>query len=197
LIYPLLFRNTACQYFLHHIRLLKNLELGVRMLLGLGLLGVFAGAWALAVPQPAVMEAVVLVIPLIWLSVVDLDRFEIPELANVAVLLGGLVFSARPLWGVSLEVSIVLLAMLLFSILAEKWMGKTALGFGDVKLLGAGAAWVGALGVSSVILLASVAGIGFIVMMWRIGRRRFSAPLPFGPFIAAGLWATWLYGPVF
>ncbi len=167
------------------------------MWLGLGLLGVFAGAWGLAWPQPSALEALALGLPLIWLSVVDLDRFEIPDLASMAVLFGGLTFSAGPLWAVALEIVAVGLVMWLFAALAENWLGKTALGLGDVKLLAAGVAWVGALGITTVILLASVAGIGFIVMMWSAGRRRFDAALPFGPFIAMGLWATWLYGPIF
>ena len=166
------------------------------MWLGLGLMGVFGGGWALASPQPSAFEALVLGLPLIWLSVVDLDRFEIPDLANLGILLGGLSYGEGPLWGTVLESSVIFMIMFLFSIVAENWLGKTALGLGDVKLLGAGAAWVGVFGMSSVILLASVAGIGFIVMMWALRRRRFEAPLPFGPFIAMGLWATWLYGPV-
>ncbi len=167
------------------------------MWFGTGLAGLFISSLALAPSPPPILDAVVLGFPLIWLSVVDLDRFEIPDLANIVVLLGGLTFSEAPLWMVALQVVAVGLALWLFSILAEKRLGKTALGLGDVKLLGAGTAWVGALGISTAILLASVAGIGFVSMMWAVGRRRFDAALPFGPFIAIGLWATWLYGPIF
>jgi len=158
--------------------------------------GLYAGAWLLASPQPLAWPALMLGLPLIWLSVVDIDRFEIPDLASAWILLGGIWWQFSCGWGVVLDVLIVFLLMFLFSILAKKWMGKTALGFGDVKLLGASAAWVGALGISSVVLLASVAGIIFTVMMWGIRRRRFDAPIPFGPFIAMGVWAVWLFGPI-
>ncbi|MBL1437665.1 MAG: prepilin peptidase [Rhodobacteraceae bacterium] len=161
-----------------------------------GFSGLYAEAWLLASPQPIVWPALMLGLPLIWLSVVDIDRFEIPDLASAWILLGGIWWHYGYGWGVMMDVLLVFLLVFLFSILAEKWLQKTALGFGDVKLLAASAAWVGALGISSVALLASVAGVVFTVMMWGIKRRRFDAPIPFGPFIAMGVWAVWLFGPI-
>ena len=65
-------------------------------------------------------------------------------------------------------------------------------------LLAAGAgAWVGWMGLPSVLLWACAAGLS-VVLTLAITRRAVSGAdrLPFGTFLAIGIWLTWLYGPI-
>ncbi|MNT74661.1 Type 4 prepilin-like proteins leader peptide-processing enzyme [compost metagenome] len=75
--------------------------------------------------------------------------------------------------------------------------GREGLGVGDPLLLGAGGAWVGWIGLPSVLLWASLAGLSVAAGALAV-RRRLSGSdrLPFGAFLAVGLWLTWLYGPL-
>ena len=53
------------------------------------------------------------------------------------------------------------------------------------------------MGLPSVLLWASATGLSIVLAML-IVRRRVSATdrLPFGVFLAVGIWLTWLYGPL-
>lgn len=72
--------------------------------------------------------------------------------------------------------------------------GKEGMGYGDFKLLGALGAWVGWQGLPVVILLSS--GVGAILGLLMIGLqgRDRAAPIPFGPFLAAGGWIGLMWG---
>lgn len=74
--------------------------------------------------------------------------------------------------------------------------GKEGMGYGDFKLLGALGAWTGWQGLPVAILLSSavgaLVGVGLIALQ---GRDR-AAPIPFGPFLAAGGWIALLWGDV-
>ncbi len=71
--------------------------------------------------------------------------------------------------------------------------GRDGLGQGDAKLLAAAGAWVGAAVLAEVVLVAAVAGLVFAGCLALAGRRvDGSTRLPFGPFLAAGIWAVWL-----
>lgn len=71
--------------------------------------------------------------------------------------------------------------------------GRDGLGGGDGKLAAAAGAWIGPWGLPWVVLAAALgglAGVGVASLAgqtWRRDRR-----LPFGPFLAAALWAMWL-----
>jgi leader peptidase (prepilin peptidase)/N-methyltransferase len=81
--------------------------------------------------------------------------------------------------------------------LYERSTGRPGLGGGDAKLLGAGGAWVGLDGVASVVIwgagLALVAVVLAAVAGAKLGR---DSPIPFGPYLAAGIWLVWLFGPL-
>ena len=106
--------------------------------------------------------------------------------------------------------------LFLVSRLGAKAFGKEAMGFGDVKLLGAGGAFVGPGGVLLALMLASIlASLAGVLNMVRfyclirgrarrrgvpkpIGRAVFVARilgryLPFGPYLAAGIGIVLLY----
>lgn len=72
--------------------------------------------------------------------------------------------------------------------------GKEGMGHGDFKLLAALGAWTGWQHLVAIVLLSSLVGAicGVALILLR-GRAR-SAPLPFGPFLAAAGWIVLLWG---
>ena len=77
--------------------------------------------------------------------------------------------------------------------------GREGLGWGDVKLFAAAGAWVGWVALPSLLLLAAGAALTFVSALSLAGRTERlhgASETPFGPFIAAALWLTWLYGPL-
>jgi leader peptidase (prepilin peptidase)/N-methyltransferase len=74
---------------------------------------------------------------------------------------------------------------------------REGLGLGDAKLSAAIGAWTAWQGLPTMLLWGSILGLLFAVLLAIGGRRvRLSDRLPFGVFLAAGGWLTWLYGPV-
>ncbi len=74
--------------------------------------------------------------------------------------------------------------------------GKEGMGYGDFKLFAALGAWLGWKLLPLVILLSAAAGaiLGILMIVLR-GRDR-SAPMPFGPYLAAAGWLAMMYGDV-
>jgi leader peptidase (prepilin peptidase)/N-methyltransferase len=74
---------------------------------------------------------------------------------------------------------------------------REGIGLGDAKLLGAAGAWVGWMGLPSVVLIAALSALIFVAGV-RISGRSVSATdrVPFGIFLSFGLWIVWLYGPL-
>jgi leader peptidase (prepilin peptidase)/N-methyltransferase len=82
---------------------------------------------------------------------------------------------------------------------AYRWLRKReGLGLGDVKLLAAAGAWVASQGLPSVVLIASVLALAVTFpILWAQGNRPAGqVRVPFGAFIAVGLWVVWLHGPI-
>lgn len=75
--------------------------------------------------------------------------------------------------------------------------GRDGLGYGDVKLYAAAGAWTGAMGLGTVLLWAVVVNALLLVATRRAGQQiSAETRIPIGTGLAAGLWLTWLYGPV-
>ncbi len=72
--------------------------------------------------------------------------------------------------------------------------GKEGMGYGDFKLFAALGAWLGWKLLPLVILLSAATGavLGILMIVLR-GRDR-SAPMPFGPYLAAAGWLAMMYG---
>lgn len=148
-----------------------------------------AAGLVIATPDQAVLGA--LLLPgLVWLSLVDLARHEIPDLASASIAVVGFGFQwhlhgpGPALWA-TLGVALALTA-LLWGIGAYVFSrtGTEALGIGDAKLIGAGTLCVGAPAVWLMIFVAATGGIAAAL----IARRRDAAAgeqgLAFGPFLA-------------
>jgi leader peptidase (prepilin peptidase)/N-methyltransferase len=88
-------------------------------------------------------------------------------------------------------------ALALVAWLYRRLRGREGMGGGDFRLLGAAGAWVGWAGLPSVLVLASAAGLAVVGVRAARGHRPGRAEeIPFGVYLAIGLWLTWLCGPL-
>ena len=135
---------------------------------------------------------------LVPLTLIDLDHQLLPDSLTLPLVWTGLLASLVPVF-VTPEQAIVgaaagYLSLWLVYQLFRLVTGKEGMGFGDFKLLAACGAFMGWKMLPVVILLSSVVGavvgIGLIALR---GRDR-SAPIPFGPYIAAAGWIALLWG---
>lgn len=133
-----------------------------------------------------------LAIPLIWLSVTDTLHQTIPDSASVFVAALGLGYQ----WfygGIAIAdvaASLTILG-LLWSASEIYWRrhAQEALGLGDVKLLAVGMLCTGVIAFWTAVLIAAVGGICAILLR-RILVHQVETGVPFGPFIAYGLFVT-------
>ena len=156
--------------------------------------------------HPALLPAYWLVIwGLILGTFVDLEHYILPDRVTIGGMIAGVIISAlipelhftasrvtaltRSATGLAFGFGLLWLV----SWLGELAFKKEAMGFGDVKLMGAIGAFFGWKAVLFVLLAASlfgsVVGVGLIVL----GKRQLQGRIPFGPFLALGtlLWMFW------
>ena len=170
----------------------------------------FLGLYALLAAPFAVQEGFepegvllssVLALSLAALSAIDLRDYRLPDVLTLPLTALGL--AATPL---VVEASLwwqAASALLGFAVLAgvafayAKLRGRPGLGLGDAKLLAAAGAWLGMQALASVLLLAcGSALLGLLIRAWRTGSLSATSRVPFGPFLAFGIWLVWLYGPL-
>ncbi|MBC1261124.1 prepilin peptidase [Synechococcus sp. BSF8S] len=143
---------------------------------------------------------------LLPLVLIDGDHLWLPEpLCRWGLLLGLLITLAAGLsqsQGIAralvfnhlLAACLGLLAFEGLSALAERLIGKPALGLGDAKLTAMLGAWLGLSGMGLAVALAVFSG-AVVGLLGRLsGRLGPGQPFPFGPFLALGAVAVWLAG---
>jgi len=177
-----------------------------------------AGLWVAAVlaqpsamgpePQPWLLLAAgwLLLSWLMPLVLIDLDRLWLPEpLCRHGLLLGlavtaliGFQQGNDPgrllLFHHLVAAGVGLVGFEGVSALAQKAIGRPALGLGDAKLAALLGAWLGLTGLGLTVILAVFGGavVGSIGRLsGRLGKHQ---PFPFGPFLAAGGALVWLCG---
>lgn len=153
------------------------------------------------------------VIPIYWVflaglvlgTFVDFEHFIIPDSVTIGGMAAGPVFSAlvpvlhsREVWWEGLLSSGIGLAVgfgILFAIawIGEKAFKKEAMGFGDVKLMGAIGAFLGWKAVLFTVFASSVLGSIVGVLLIAFGGVKLQSRIPFGPYISAGalIWVFW------
>lgn len=139
---------------------------------------------------------------LMTIGFIDIRVLRIPDPISGFILMSGLLVSAvffRPTFADHLLGIIAGFATLFFVRHAYyRFRGKHGLGRADERLLGAGGAWIGVVGTFSALFLAALFGILVVCVATMFGRKIAGTDaIPFGPFLAGGVWLTWLYGPVF
>jgi leader peptidase (prepilin peptidase)/N-methyltransferase len=146
---------------------------------------------------------------LLPMVLIDLDQLWLPEpLCRWGVVLG-LVVSAIAgfsqgdgpgrellLWHL-LAASAGLLGFEATSALAQKLLGKPALGLGDAKLAALLGAWLGLTGLGLTVMLSVFGGALLGVIGLLSGRLKRGQPFPFGPFLAGAGLAVWYAGNSF
>jgi leader peptidase (prepilin peptidase)/N-methyltransferase len=139
-----------------------------------------------------------LALGLIWMSLIDARRMMLPALLNTVLLLAGLMVAPTVLHaGVGNTVLGVLLAgggLALAGWLTYKLTGKESLGGGDLQLVAALGAWVGALGLPMFLLMLALCGLLFVAVRMVGGKQGMFA---FGPLLALAGWVAVLHQSVY
>lgn len=123
---------------------------------------------------------------LVALSFIDLDTWLLPHAITWPLLGAGLLLSAAGVTPAGaagpslLGAAVGWLAFALVAVLGERVLRREALGFGDVWLLSAIGAWMGALALLPVVLLASLQGTVVGLALIGLGRAEPGPPAPGG-----------------
>ncbi|MDH2352285.1 A24 family peptidase [Bradyrhizobium sp. SSUT112] len=138
---------------------------------------------------------------LLILSWIDFEHFRLPDSLTFSLLLAGLATQTL-LAPEQLPENLVgaLLGYAGFRAIAagyRAFRGREGLGAGDAKLMAAAGAWLGWSALPDVVLLAALFAI-LTILLGRLNGRTTdrSAAIPFGPFLSAAIWLTYIYGPM-
>jgi leader peptidase (prepilin peptidase)/N-methyltransferase len=159
-------------------------------------------AWAgLGHPGPLALAGALLAWQLVLLCLLDAEHFWLPRTVTLPLIGSGLIVSATG--GVDAALHSLIGAGAGYASLAtiaalyRRLRGRDGLGGGDAYMLAGAGAWVGWIGLPTTLLWASLAGLSLVAAGFITGRRiKADQRLPFGVFLAAGTWLTWLYGPL-
>ena len=170
--------------------------------LGLAL-AIGALGWGLRgeMPLNVMLASAVLAGLLAWGAAVDWHEFVIPDRVGLGLIPLGLGATWLLDPGSLLSHALAALAggALLWGMAVgyRRFRGVAGLGLGDVKLFSAAGAWLGPAGLPGVLLIGSLAAIAVLLVRGAGGRRRIlRRRIAFGPYLAAGIWVTWIFGPV-
>jgi len=162
-------------------------------------LAVGCSCWLLA-PGSLAWASLPLALALAWASAVDIDRYILPDLITLGLVLAGLSLHATDestaLLDASLGAAVGYLAMAGTALIYERVRRRPGLGLGDAKLLAAAGAWLGWKALPVVLLLGSLGALAFVPLIAaRAGRKTLIQVLPFGPFLALAFLAAWVAQP--
>ncbi|MFA4938548.1 A24 family peptidase [Brevundimonas sp.] len=165
--------------------------------------GAVVGVWAGVSGASWLMVAVTAVLgwQLLLIAIIDGENFWLPDVLTWPLVATGLAAAAIIDWDLALS-HLVGAAVGFGGLWLVGWIYKIVrkregLGGGDPFLFAGAGAWVGWLGLPSVLLWACAVGLSLVFGMLVV--RRTVSPtekLPFGVFLAVGIWLTWLYGPL-
>jgi leader peptidase (prepilin peptidase) / N-methyltransferase len=138
---------------------------------------------------------------LLAITIIDWRDFIVPNPLSLFVAATGLLFAA----GLDVDAFIghaigMVAGYAVFIVVAwvyERIRGREGLGGGDAKLLGALGAWVSWTGLPSVLIIASIMAMGFVLarLLW-MGKSTPADRIAFALFLAPAGWLVWLYGPL-
>ncbi len=152
--------------------------------------------------DPADLTATgVLAVVLIMLSAIDVRALRLPDALTLTLTVAGVALAAGLGWDTPQARVIAALAgfgaLYVIGWIYERIRGRVGLGMGDAKLLAAAGAWLGLEGLVPVVLWASALGLlAVAVAALRGAELSRETALPFGPFLALGIWIVWLFGPL-
>jgi leader peptidase (prepilin peptidase) / N-methyltransferase len=148
-----------------------------------------------------ILASAILGAVLVTLTVVDLESYRLPDILTLPLIAAGIGLCALLDWDAPVMRLVAAVAgyALLFFVAAvyHRLRGRHGLGLGDAKLFAAAGAWTGLEGLPSVLLVASLAALAAVGLAVATGRDiSAQTRIAFGPFLALGFWAVWLYGPM-
>lgn len=138
---------------------------------------------------------------LLALAVIDHRHFYLPDvitlpLVPVGLVAIGLVNSDRLLDHAG-GAGAGWLAFTGIALAYRRFRGREGLGMGDAKLLASAGAWLGWQALASVVVIGAALGLLIALAHALRGVNLAGATMmPFGPYLAAGFWLVWLYGPL-
>jgi leader peptidase (prepilin peptidase)/N-methyltransferase len=173
--------------------------------LATGLLSAWV-AWHFGFGAPAACGLLV-TWSLIALTGIDIDHQLLPDGITLPLLWAGLLAAVivGPIAGSPIPVSAHDAIIGAVSGYVSLWLvfhtfrlitGKEGMGYGDFKLFAALGAWLGWKLLPLVILLSAATGALLGILMIVVRGRDRSAPMPFGPYLAAAGWLAMMYGDV-
>lgn len=139
---------------------------------------------------------------LAFLIVYDFRHFLLPNLVTLPLLAVGLVYQALQDMPALIEGVIGSVAAMMFmvalNLIYKALRGRDGLGYGDAKLMGAAGAWLGWEPLSIVLLLGSLSALSHIAARALLSLERIDAQkqIAFGPYLAFGIWLSWLLRPI-
>lgn len=149
--------------------------------------------------EAGLMVSIALAAGLTALGVIDIYTLRLPDPLTFILIAAGLLLAGLDGWGPFANALIGAVAGYgLIWGLRELWLrvrGEDGIGLGDAKLLAGAGAWTGWVGLPQILLLAS--GIALAcVALGKLSRlmKSENPRLPFGPFLALGLWLVWRTG---
>jgi leader peptidase (prepilin peptidase)/N-methyltransferase len=146
-----------------------------------------------------------MVFGLVLATFVDIDEMWLPDRCTIGGMVLGPVFSflLPSMQGAESHVSGLLLSLLglafgfglLWSVsfFGRLILKKDAMGFGDVKLMGALGAFLGYESIVFIVFLSSLLGSVIGVTLIAVGQREWQSRIPFGPYIALAA-VIWILG---
>ncbi|MBT2132696.1 prepilin peptidase [Aliiroseovarius lamellibrachiae] len=144
--------------------------------------------------------AIALCAPLIWGSVIDIIRYEIPDEVSALLVLGGSIwiFTIPSLNAYEHILGALIWPVLFYAVRIGHFLFRKAhgLGLGDVKLIAGIGLWCGLLDTITVVLGAALAGILVLLLPRIMPGKRHAPPnqlmVAFGPYLCLSAWCVWL-----
>lgn len=171
---------------------------GASIALYLGLIGTLT-CLAFGSPNGAIAGAI-LSFGLAWASMVDIDRFILPDVLTLGLVVVGLGIALNDGW-LAAQGRIVGAAagygsLALIAAVYLRVRGRSGLGMGDAKLLAAAGAWLGWTALPAVLLMASTSCLALVGAQALLrGSKMPSGAIPLGPYIAGSMWLLFLVLP--
>jgi leader peptidase (prepilin peptidase) / N-methyltransferase len=137
---------------------------------------------------------------LVALSIIDIETHRLPNWLTLPLAVAGcLLPPASTLPVITWLIASAIAGYLSLYAVAwsfKRYRGYAGLGLGDAKLFAAAGAWVGLESLAPVLLIASLLALAAAAVAHLAGvaiDRK--TRLPFGPFLALGIWTVWLMAP--
>jgi len=145
-----------------------------------------------------VIPALILTWSLIALAWIDIDEQILPDDITLPLLWAGLLLNIQgyfcPLPQAILGAAIGYLSLWSLYWAFKLITGKEGMGYGDFKLMAMLGAWMGLNSLLPIMLFSSLVGAVVGITLIALKKQERDNPIPFGPFIAAAGWITFIWG---